>query len=252
VWSLKGAEMVEPRELADRLEQGVELPDGEEERFAGYGVMGLPFKSGHVLCLRRFPVSSLGKGYSSVWHRDPEGRWVFIQDVQPQMGCSRYFGSAVDRSIVGDIRIAWTGDREFIVRVEGDYVVEWTVRLDETMSTMLMNAFGSMVPSSWWRSPLVLGLMGRAGGFVLGAGRLNLTGRVPNGQRFVANPRYVWVISDSEARVQGRDLGPPGPLAVQARLGDLWLPLQGRFFAGNAFLEAFDPARHLSAVSRGT
>ena len=44
---------------------------GQEERFSGYGVMGLPFRSGHVLALRRFPVTSVGPGYTSVWWRDP-------------------------------------------------------------------------------------------------------------------------------------------------------------------------------------
>ena len=48
--------------------ESVVLPSGGEERFAGYGVMGLPFASGHVLAMRRFPASSIGPGYSSVWH----------------------------------------------------------------------------------------------------------------------------------------------------------------------------------------
>jgi hypothetical protein len=39
------------------------------ERFAGYGVMGLPFRSGHYLALRHFPASSIGPGFRAVWHR---------------------------------------------------------------------------------------------------------------------------------------------------------------------------------------
>ena len=65
--------MSEPRELVAEVEQSLKLPQGNEERFAGYGVMGLPFASGHVLGLRRWPASSLGKGYTSVWHRNSEG-----------------------------------------------------------------------------------------------------------------------------------------------------------------------------------
>ena len=42
-----------------------------EDRFAGYAVIVLPFRSGHVLSLRRFPASSVGPGYTSVWRRDP-------------------------------------------------------------------------------------------------------------------------------------------------------------------------------------
>jgi hypothetical protein len=54
--------MAEPKELVDRLEQGAaQLPSGNEERFAGYGVMGVPFTSGDLLAMRRFPASSLGR-----------------------------------------------------------------------------------------------------------------------------------------------------------------------------------------------
>jgi hypothetical protein len=62
-------------EAADTETAG--LPAGGGERFAGYGVMGLPFRSGHVLAMRRFPASSIGPACTSVWHRSPDGRWVF-------------------------------------------------------------------------------------------------------------------------------------------------------------------------------
>ena len=54
--------MSSPKSLAESTEFGAELPPGNEERFSGYGVMGLPFASGHILSLRRFPASSLGEG----------------------------------------------------------------------------------------------------------------------------------------------------------------------------------------------
>jgi hypothetical protein len=44
--------MEHPRHLAERTEASPSLPPGTEERFSGYGVMGLPFRSGHVLALR--------------------------------------------------------------------------------------------------------------------------------------------------------------------------------------------------------
>ena len=53
------------------------LPDGPGDRFSGYAIIGLPFQSGHVLALRRFPTSSIGPGYTAVWHRNPSGRWTF-------------------------------------------------------------------------------------------------------------------------------------------------------------------------------
>lgn len=59
--------MVDLAMLAAEAEDTDQLPPGDEERFAGYGVMGLPFASGHVLAMRRFPSSSIGPAYTSVW-----------------------------------------------------------------------------------------------------------------------------------------------------------------------------------------
>jgi hypothetical protein len=40
--------MAEPKDLVEKLEGGAELPSGDQERFAGYGVMGVPFTSGDL------------------------------------------------------------------------------------------------------------------------------------------------------------------------------------------------------------
>jgi len=63
--------------------------------------------------------------------------------------------------------------------------------------------------------PPVLAAMSRAAGLVLRAGRVRLTGLVPNGQRFVANPLNIWVARESSARLQGADLGVMGPAPEQ-------------------------------------
>src|ERR1700722_13815023 len=97
-----------PRELVAELEASPRVPSGTDERFAGYGVMGLPFRSGHLLALRRFPASSVGPGYRSVWHRDPHGRWTFFQDVASDVACTRYFGAAIDEVVKATIDIDWT------------------------------------------------------------------------------------------------------------------------------------------------
>src|SRR5436190_20818243 len=94
----------EPADAAAAIERGAGLPPGRGERFAGYGVMGLPFRSGHILALRRFPASSIGPGYRSVWHRGPNARWTFFQDIAPVQACSRYFGAAGRGDRGGDDR----------------------------------------------------------------------------------------------------------------------------------------------------
>ena len=53
------------------------LPVGDDERVVGFGVMGLPFASGHYLAFRDFPSTSFSPGYLSVWHRTPDGVWTF-------------------------------------------------------------------------------------------------------------------------------------------------------------------------------
>jgi hypothetical protein len=63
-----------PRDVAAASIGTPALPGDAEERFAGYGVMGLPFRSGHYLALRHFPATSIGPGFRAVWHRDPQRR----------------------------------------------------------------------------------------------------------------------------------------------------------------------------------
>jgi hypothetical protein len=236
--------MAEPKELVDRLEQGARLPGGNEERFVGYGVMGVPFTSGHLLAMRRWPASSLGEGYTSVWHRNPQGRWIFYTDVPPQLACPRYFGSAIAEAVVRNIEVAWRGPRDFTVSIGDNPSLDWRLSLRETPATRLMNAMGSVLPDPLWRRETVLKPMGKAASLVLRAGRLRLLGQAPNGQRFIVNPMRIWTIQSSTARMGDRDLGEVGPLPVQARLGDFWIPQRGIFAIGRVFFEPLDPARH--------
>jgi len=49
-----------PQTIVRGIEDRTLIAPGREERFFGYGVMGLPFASEHVLALRRFTASSVG------------------------------------------------------------------------------------------------------------------------------------------------------------------------------------------------
>ena len=68
---------VTPQGAVDAITVRPLLPTGTDERVAGFGVMGLPFRSGHYLAFRHFPASSFSPAYRSVWHRDPSGTWTF-------------------------------------------------------------------------------------------------------------------------------------------------------------------------------
>jgi hypothetical protein len=247
--ALQGHVMRDPRRLVEELEAAAELPEGSDERFNGYGVMGLPFGSGHVLAMRRFAASSVGPGYTSVWHRKPGGDWVFYATVSPRLACTRFFGAIAMQAIETEIDLTWPApDRLRVVMPAVPF--EWDIEVASTAATRLMNAAGRLLPSGAWRSPAVLAAMGLAAGPLLGVGYVGLHGRAPNGQHFIATPRVLWAVVDSHARAAGEDFGPPGPLQPQARLGDFWIPQRGILAIGQAYFDAFDPARHSSSTCR--
>lgn len=238
--------MPEPAKLAQALESRPRLPGGPDwERVRGYGVFGLPFRSGHVLAMRRFPASSIGPSYTSVWHRDPAGRWAIHQDQDPQFACPRAFGPAIDDASVVPISVEWTGPDRFRVAIDGDGLrLRWDVALKQTLVTRALSAFATILPRSVRRHPRTLALTARVAGPLLGAGRLRLAGHVPSGQLFRADLAPIWVIAESTAELDGASLGPLGPLPEQERLGDLWIPQRGLFAFGDGYFELHDPARH--------
>jgi hypothetical protein len=221
--------------VIESLEGGAPYLEGPGDRFSGYSVVGLPFASAHVLALRRFPSSSLGPGYTSVWHRDPSGRWTFYSTVAPELSCARYFGGQIDRNIVAPIRIEWESASRFRVTIGA--VLDWQVTLASSLTTRALNLIAAAIPEGSWQSAPLLRLLGRTANAALGTGRLNLTGAAPNGQRFIANPRRLWLIASSRAVVDGRDLGPVGRLPEQAVLGDFRIPQRGLFAVARARFE---------------
>jgi hypothetical protein len=235
------------REQASDAEQHARLGPGTNERFSGYGVMGLPFSSGHVLAMRRFPVTSVGPGYSSVWLRRPSGAWTICADAPPQVSCARYFSSALESAVQCPVTVTWTGDAAFSVTVSGDVDLTWQLELESTPVTRAMTTLMSALPATLLENAPFLKAMGVAAGPALRAGRLGLTGGVPNGQDFRAKPRRMWFVSSSTATLDGEDLGTPQPLQDQTRLGDFWIPQRGIFLIGASSFDTFDAGRHLPA-----
>jgi hypothetical protein len=245
----EGIDMIEPRSLVEQIEREARLPASDDQRFAGYGAMGLPFASGHIIGPRRWPVSSVGDGFTTVWYRNPHGEWPFYSSIEPLLGCTRYFGSALTAVEQCDIQIQWAGPRRLSVVIGAD-TLRWDVDIAPTPVTQVVNAASTLVPDSWWRYPRFLKVMQAVAGPALRLGRVGLRGDVPNGQWFQTTPRLIWSVPVSEAVLRGVDLGLVGPLRDQARLGDFWLPQRGVFFITQAFVEPFDPACHLSVASQ--
>lgn len=223
--------------LAAQAERRNDPPAGEGERFAGYGVMGVPFASGHVLAMRRFPASSVGPAYSSVWHRDANGRWEFWQDQVDEFACPRYFSRALAASRRCAIGLDWPAEATMRLEVP-DVDLEWTISMAASPGTRALSVVGSLLPDRAWRAGWVLAAMGLVAGAALRAGKVRLVGTAPNGQRFMANPLRVWLVANSTARLRGQDLGRPARLAEQAHVGELWIPQRGVFVMGRALFTA--------------
>jgi hypothetical protein len=220
--------------MAARAEDRPQIPAGGGERFAGYGIMGLPFASGHVLAMRRFPASSIGPAYTSIWHRDPAGRWAFWQDQPAEMACPRYFSAALDEVRQVEIDLEWSQPGTVRLAVP-ELRFAWSTTLRSSGVTTLLNGVGTLLPDRLWRARPVLSIMGAVAGTALRAGRVGLAGVAPNGQRFIANPLSVWLVDDCAASLEGTDFGPMGALHQQATLGDFRIPQRGIFALGRTY-----------------
>jgi hypothetical protein len=193
--------------------------------------MGLPFSSGHVLAMRRFPASSIGPAYTSVWHRTPDEKWTFWQDQPDDQSCPRYFATAASETRRLAIELSWPTESTLRIEVP-DAGLVWTSNLSSTPVTHALNVAGRVLPGPAWRSRPFMTAMGPMAGRVLGAGKVGMTGVTPNEQSFIANPMRMWVIDTASAQLGEKDFGPVGALDEQARLGDFWIPQRGVFAVG--------------------
>jgi hypothetical protein len=234
-----------PQETVAAMLANPTLPPGDDERFVGFGIMGLPFSNGHYLAMRQFPAASFAPPYVSVWHRDPSCNWTFYATTPGQQSCARYFSSATPNPTAQcDIGVSWAGPSSVVIEIPG--AMHWTVDLQATRATRLMSSIGGRLSESAWSDPAMLRRLGTVARRTLGVGDVRLTGRAPNGQCYMMAPKQLWVVADSTAVLNGRDLGSSGPLLRQARLGDFRMPQRGIAMVGSGHFETFDADRHLS------
>lgn len=240
--------MMNIRKQVNEVELAAHLQEGTEERFNGYGLMGMTFRSGHVLAFRRFVRTSLGSGYMAVWHRNPAGEWTIYTDVAPSLSCPRYFGEETKQVITASIEIIWIGDNHFNVAIKS-VGFSWDVILSQTRATAIMNFAAGMMPAWAWKMEIILKLMGKVAGTLMGIGKVSLSGFVPNGQYFIANPYKMWMVSESRAYMEGEDFGLPGSLKDQPHYRDFRIPQRGVFALGRAYFEPFNKDKHSTRTS---
>lgn len=238
-----------PESAAARASDQPHLPDGDGERFTGFGVLALPFRGGDCLALRVMTKTSIGPGYRAVWHRTPAGAWHMFTTTDPAHSCPRYFSTAATYERVPEIALRWTGPWTLRVRVPD--ALDWELVLRATPATRAMSTLGSALPAAARRSDPLPGVMGPMSRPMLRTGRMRMVGAAPNRQRFQVVPTRIWRVAQSSAVAAGRDLGPIGPLPQQAGLGGFWMPQRGLFYVGDARFSSFDPALHATVGAPG-
>lgn len=215
-----------PRAAVEQLRRSAAVPAGPGDHFHGWGVMGLTFASGHVLGLRRWEASSLGTPYAAVWHRDPGGRWRVISDVAADLSCARYISALTSESQVLPIALTWEADDALEVRVDG-IGLRWRLTFASHPLFVGYAGFAALAPAAAVRSAPARWMLERVGAPLLGAGRIRLAGRMPNGQRYRLLPERMWLVATSEATLHGRALGVPEPPMRPVRLGEFIVPERG-------------------------
>jgi hypothetical protein len=230
-----------PRALATSMEHAPRLSPGPGERFRGFGVTGVTFASGHVLALRHFPASSLGPGFTSIWHRSPTGDWTLYSDIDPALSCSRYFGADGVRVVQDDIALTWPGDYSLVVNVRHARIA-WALQFADTAGTRAVTALLQGLPAALRRRRAVRAAIERTTARLLGSGRIALDGVAPSGHRFALDLQRCWTVSAAAAWLRGGHLGPVVLPRVQERLGELWISCWGILHFGDAqFLESAPP-----------
>ena len=144
-----------PQETVAAVLANPMLPPGDDERFVGFGIMGLPFSNGHYLAMRQFPATTFAPPYMSVWHRDPSCNWTFYVTTPGQQSCARYFGSATPNDAVQcDVGVSWVSPWSVVIEIPG--TLHWIVDLQATGATRLMSKIGGRLSESAWADPTVL------------------------------------------------------------------------------------------------
>lgn len=226
-----------PSQIVAAYERGGAAPEGPGDRYAGYGVLGVAFASGDLLALRRFPVASSGCGYTAVWHRRPDGAWIFHTDASSDQGCTSHFASTLERVQVGPIRLEWEDGWRLTVSVDGGRELVWSLRLGRTWRTDAASALAAVIPERYWVDPVGLRGIGLVTRGLVGTGPLRLTGHLPSGARFYSNPRRIWAVETSRASIRGTDCGAMTKPRGRASIGEFLIPRRPLLASGPLFIE---------------
>jgi len=224
------------------------------EYVRGWGVFGLPFDSGHVLALRVFLENDFGP-YRTVWHRDPGGRWsIYVDGPRLDAACPRYYGPACHFTGYAQITLTWQGPASLRVTMDSP-ALDWALTATSTRLLDVLNTMSAAMPLATWRRPSLVRAREHLAS-ALGMGRLRLTGTMPSGHTGTLMPGRMYYIDDSQATLDGADLGHPARLPANPTIGEVTLPARGVLATGQAMWQILDQAEYertrSQAVREGT
>ena len=248
-----------PRDAAAAVNAHPVLPAGDDERFVGFGVMGLPFATGHYLALRQFPATPSPRPTSRCGTATRPAPGPFTPP--PPVRRAAPATSARPRPTMPSSATSTSrGSRpgRCTSTSRGFCTGRSTGR--RPPATRMMTAIGVRLPESAWTNPTMLGPDRpdrRAG---VRHGEMRLTGTAANGQRYMVAPRNIWACHRVTGDAGGRDLGPSARWLRQARLGDFRLaatghrassaPVISRLSIPAGIGRRYDRAIRLTGVSR--
>ena len=215
------------------------LPGYEHVR--GYGVLALPFSSGHVLALRVSEENDFAP-YTAVWHRAPDGGWsLYVDGSQLEKASPRYFGAAARRVRPASITLRWTGPASLDIEMEAPSL-EWSIAMSTPPLWAPLNVLGTLMPASVARYPAAVKAMTWAAGFVYGLGDVSLMGTMPDGQAGVMLPQRLHPIFSTVARLDGEDLGDAVTLDENPTIGRVRLPSRPVFAIADEYYSTSAPS----------
>lgn len=210
-----------------------DAPWPDYEYVKGWGVMGLPFDSGHYLALRVFPENDFAP-YKTVWHRDPEGRWsIYVDGPRLDAACPRYYGPACTHVGHATIDLTWTAPMSLRVNVDAPRI-DWTLDATETPLLRVLNAMSARLPTWTWRPRSLLRARELLARRVLGMGDIRMRGTMPSGHTGTLMPERMYFIDDATATVDGKELGHPARVTPTPDIGGFPLPARGVLAIGQA------------------
>lgn len=216
-----------------------ESPWEDHEYVRGYGVMVLPFSSGHLLALRVSPQNPFAP-YTSVWHRPPDGEWsIFVDGPSLEIACPRYWGPVAERTELANVEVTWTGPSELRVEVD-EPSLTWTTSISAPTLRRAANEVNASLPLWTWKPDLLVRAKEWLARRVLGVGDIEFSFGTPSGHDTVLAPEEEYVISDAEAILNGRSLGEPVRLDENPTIGDVRLPTRPSFVFAQAHMRITD------------